>query len=216
MTNKTLQHLVEAELEWDPRIESTAIGVSASDGVITLSGAVTTYLEKVNAGRAALCVKGVQGVAQEIEVRSSGNIGNDDDEVAKRAITSLEWNSMIPLHQIQVKVDAGFVTLSGEVEWDFEREAAEHTVQKLHGVLAVNNAVTLKARVQPADIHHRIQEALERQGQLRSEDIRVSVDGRKVRLEGTVDAWNDRFLIEQAAWAAPGVYAVEDRVTVAA
>ena len=216
MTDKTLQSLVEAELGWDPRIDAAEIGVTASAGVVTLSGAVGTYLEKINAGRAAMRVKGVKGLAQDIQVRPFGDTGTSDDEIAKRALTSLEWNATVPADKLQVRVEGGFVTLTGEVEWDFQREAAEHAVQKLYGVLAVNNHVTLKTRVQPADIHRRIEEALERQGQLHAGDIRVSVDGNNIRLEGKVDAWDDRFVIERAAWAAPGVYAVDDRVTVAA
>jgi osmotically-inducible protein OsmY len=126
----------------------------------------------------------------------------------------LEWDTTVPHKQIQVKVDKGAVTLTGEVDWDYQRNAAKTVIQRLYGVRSVTNKMTLKSRVQPDDIHRRIQDALERQGQIKAGDVRVTVDGGKVRLDGKVEAWHDRSVIERATWAAPGVYAVEDKVTV--
>lgn len=216
MENKALQNLVEAELEWEPSIDSSEIGVSVANGVVTLSGAVPTYAEKIAAERCAMRIKGVHGVAQEIEVRPFGDVGVKDDEIAKRALRMLDWNTMIPPDAVKVKVEDGRVTLSGEVDWNFEREAADRLVQGLYGVRAVTNHLKVKSRVQADNVHSRIEDALKRQSRLEASKIRVFVDGGKVRLEGKVHAWADRATIEHAAWAAPGVTSVDDRVTITA
>lgn len=216
MDNKALQKRVEAELQWEPSIDSSEIGVSIANGVVTLSGAVATYAEKAAAERCAMRIKGVRGVAEEIEVRPFGDVGVKDDEIAKRALRMLEWNTMIPPDAIKVKVESGRITLFGEVDWNFERETAERIVQGLHGVRAVANQVTVKPRVQAANVHSRIEEALERHARLDASNLRVIVDGGKVRLEGKVHAWADRTAVEHAAWAAPGVTAVDDRITITA
>ena len=214
MNDRNLQKRVEAELDWEPRINAAEIGVSVDKGVVTLNGAVGTYAEKINAEAAAMRVKGVMGIAEDIQVRPFGDIGSSDDEIAKRARNSLEWDTMTPDKQIQVQVEKGAVTLTGEVDWDFERTSAKRVVQHLYGVRSVVNKMTLKSRVQPEDIHRRIQDALERQGQINAGDVHVTVDGGKVRLDGKVEAWRDRRVIERAAWGAPGVYTVEDKVVV--
>jgi osmotically-inducible protein OsmY len=216
MSDRNLQKLIEAELEWDPRVNAAEVGVAVDKGVVTLTGAVGTYYEKLNAERVAMRVKGVRGLAEEIVVRPFGDIGNSDDEVAKRALSSLEWDVVVPNKAVQVRVEKGAVTLTGEVDWDFQRDAAERTIQKLYGVRSMTNSITLKSRVTPENVHHCIEDALKRQGQIHAKNIRVSVDGGKVSLDGEVDAWHDRQVIERAAWAAPGVYVVVDRVTVAA
>ncbi len=216
MNDLNLQKLVEAELEWDPRVDAAEIGISVDQGVVTLSGAVGSYSEKISAEHAAMRVKGVGGLAEDIQIRPFGDIGVHDDEIAKRAVSSLEWDATVPHRQVKVKVEDGFVTLTGEVDWDFQRIAAFHNIQKLLGVRSVDNQVKLKSRVQPDDVHQRIQDALARQGQIDAKGVRVSVDGGKVKLEGKVDSWHDRVVIERAAWGAPGVHAVDDRVTVAA
>lgn len=216
MNDLNLQKLVEAELEWDPRIDAAGIGIAVADGVVTLSGTVGSYPEKLNAEHAAMRVKGVRGLSEAIEVRPFGDVGVRDDEIAKRAASSLEWDATVPHRFVKVKVEGGYVTLTGQVDWDFQRDAAFRDIQNLQGVRAVSNQVTLRSRVTPDDVHKRIEKALDRQGQIDAKDIRVSVDGDTVKLEGTVGAWCDRTVIERAAWGAPGVYFVENRVTVAA
>lgn len=216
MNDQKLQRRVEAELEWDPSVDATRLGVAADKGVITLSGVVATYSEKLNAERAAMRVKGVRGLAEEITVRPLGDIGTHDDEIAKRAVNSLEWDVMVPHDDIQMRVENGRVTLSGEVDWDFQRDAAERSVRHQRGVVTLLNEITLKPRIQPKDITHRIHDALERQGRIDATAIRVSVEGGRVSLEGKVDSWRDRALIERAAWSAPGVNAVADHTTVSA
>lgn len=216
MKNKTLQERVETELSWDPRLDATSIGVSAHDGVVTLSGSVATYSEKLDAEQAALRVRGVHGIAENINVRPFGDVGLGDDEIARRAVSSLEWDVMVPNEAIQVVVQDGYVTLTGEVEWDFQRAAAARAIHKLYGVRQITNEISLKARVQSEDIHKLIKDALERQGQIEAGNIKVSVDGGKVSLSGHVKSWPERSVIEHAAWAAPGVYAVSDHTTIAA
>lgn len=216
MKNKTLQERVETELSWDPRLDATSIGVSANDGVVTLSGSVGTYSEKLDAEQAALRVRGVHGIAENIDVRPFGDVGLDDDEIAKRALSSLEWDVMVPDKTIQLVVEDGYVTLTGEVEWEFQRAAAARAIHKLYGVRQITNDITLKTRIQPEDVHQLIKDALERQGQIEAGNIKVSIDGGKVNLTGHVKSWSERSVIEHAAWAAPGVYAVNDQTTVAA
>ena len=216
MTDNTLKTLVETELHWEPSLDDSKIGVAVSDGVVTLSGSVDTYAEKLAAETAAQRVKGVRGVAMDLDVRPFGDSGAEDDEIAKRALNSLDWNTMVPDDAVKVAVDGGVLTLSGDVDWQYQRDAAERAVQRLYGVRSVVNQIRLRPRVAPADVKRRIVEALHRQARIDADNIRVAVEGGKVRLEGKVNAWGDRTVIERAVWAAPGVVAVEDRVNVGA
>lgn len=158
MKDKILQELVEDELSWDPRLDATAIGVSAKDGVVTLSGSVATYSEKLDAQQTALRVRGVHGLAENIDVRPFGDVGNSDDEIAHRAVSSLQWNVMVPDKAIQVVVEDGYVSLTGVVDWDFQRDAAARAVHKLYGVRQITNHITLKPRVQSGR-HPRVDQA---------------------------------------------------------
>lgn len=216
MTDKILQTLVEDELDWEPSVDRSTIGVAVDAGVVTLSGSVRTYSEKIAAEKAAERIKGVRGVALDIDVRPFGDTGSDDDEVAKRALNTLAWHSTLPGNSLRVSVDSGRVTLMGELDWQYQREAAEHAVQKLYGVRSVANQITLRPRVMGSDVKRRIEDALGRQARIEANHVLVSVDGSKVKLEGKVDTWSDRNIVERAAWAAPGVTAVEDRVVIAA
>ncbi|MEH6664831.1 MAG: BON domain-containing protein [Brevundimonas sp.] len=215
MDDKVLKRLVETELEWEPSIDATDIGVSVEKGVVTLSGFVRSYAEKVQAERTTQKVRDVRGVAIQLEVRRPGDASTTDDQIARRCLDSLDWNSSLPRGAVKVKVEDGRVTLSGELDWQYQRDAAESTVRRLHGVIAVANQITLRRRVAPSDVKSRIEAALERQARIDAGNVRVSVDGGKVRLEGKVNAWADRAIIERAAWNAPGVIAVEDRIAVA-
>lgn len=216
MKDQNLKLRVETELQWNPSVDATHVGVAVDKAVVTLSGAVGTYAEKMAIERTALNVKGVKGVAEEITVRPFGDTGVADDEIAKRALRTLEWDVMVPEDGIQVRVENGLVSLSGEVEWQFQRDAAARAVQNLYGVLALNNHITLKTRVQATDIHKRIGDALDRQAHIDGDAIRVTIEGGQVRLDGKVNAWADRRVIERAVWSAAGVTSVDDRVTVAA
>ncbi len=214
MTDINLRQNVLDELEFDPVVDATGIGVAVESGIVTLSGHVGSYAEKIAAERITQRVRGVRGVAQEIEVRYPNEKKNADDEIAQRAVKILEWDSSVPLGRIKVKVERGWITLSGEVEWQFQRQAAETAVRKLSGVSGVMNAILVRPRVDATNVKHRIEDALKRNAELEADAIRVTVSGGKVTLEGKVRMWRERSVAEQAAWAAPGVITVADRLTV--
>ena len=215
MTDISLRQNVLDELEFDPTVDSTKIGVAVENGVVTLSGHVGSYVEKIAAERIAQRVRGVRGVAQEIEVRYPNEKKDADDEIAQRAAKILEWDSSVPFGKVKVKVERGWITLNGEVEWQFQRQAAEDAVHKLSSVSGVTNMIKVRPRIDAINVKHRIEDALKRNAELEADAIRVSVTGGRVTLEGKVRAWRERSVAEQAAWGAPGVVIVEDRLTVA-
>ena len=214
MDDATLKQYVLDELAWRPDIDSSHIGVSADDGVITLSGYVPSYAQKIEAENAVKQVVGVHGLAEELGVQYPGDYSPTDDEVAQRALNCLAWDSSVPKNSVQVTVENGIVTLSGQVTWQFQRSSAEDAVRTLYGVVDVINNITLKSQPQPSDVKSRIEGALKRNAELDSDAIQVSVDGGTVTLDGSVDSWSARDAAEDAAWAAPGVKSVRDRLSV--
>ena len=214
MNDATLKQYVIDELAWRPHIDSAHIGVTAKDGVVTLSGFVPSFAQKFEVEKVVKDVVGVRGVAEEVEVRYPGDYSTKDDEIAQRALNSLAWDAVVPKDSVKVTVQDGVVTLTGEVSWQFERSAAADAVRTLYGVVDVINNITLKSRPQPADVKSRIEDALKRNAQLDSDAIRVSVDAGTVTLDGTVDSWPARYAAENAAWSAPGVRTVRDRLAV--
>jgi osmotically-inducible protein OsmY len=214
MTDKTLHQVVLDEFEWDPSFNAAHIGVVVEDGIVTLTGHVESYAEKVAVERAAKRVAGVRGVAQEVEVRYHSDKKTADDQIAKRALDILSWNTTIPKDRIQVSVQKGWVSLSGQVDWWYQRADAENAVRRLSGVTGLTNAISVKPQVQAIDVKSRIEKALKRNAEVEATGIRVSVVGGKVTLEGKVKAWYERDLAERTAWSAPGVTAVEDRISV--
>jgi osmotically-inducible protein OsmY len=214
MDDATLKQMVIDELAWRPDIDSAHIGVTADKGVVTLSGYVGSYPQKYEAEQAIKRIAGVRGVAEELEVRYPGDYSTKDDEIADRALNSLAWSASVPRNSVKVMVEKGMVTLSGQVRWQFERNAAEDAVSTLYGVTDVVNNITLKAQQQPTDVKSRIESALKRCAELDSDAIRVSVSDGTVTLAGTVDSWAARDIAEEAAWAAPGVRSVQDLLSV--
>jgi osmotically-inducible protein OsmY len=214
MDDRTLRDNILAALDWDPSINATEIGVTVDKGVVTLTGHVQTYPERLTAEKIVKHVRGVRAVAQDIEVRPKFTKTWADDEIAKRALNIIDWDVTVPNDAIQVKVQNGFLTLTGEVEWNYQKTAAEDAVRKLGGVVGVSNLIAVKARAQAVDVKSRIEEALKRNAQLEAEAIRVKVDGSKVTLEGKVRAWYERDVAELAAWAAPGVKSVDDKLAI--
>ena len=213
MSDKELRQLMIDELEYEPSIDATDIGVAAENGVVTLSGHVADYAQKTAAERAVWRVKGVRGLAQEIEVRLSGDKKHNDDEIAQRALSILAWNTTIPSSGIRVQVSGGWVTLSGSVSWNFQRRAAENEVRKLGGVMGVTNDIQLATEVQAGDLKRRIQEALKRHAEVEAGAVRVDVRGNgTVRIDGHVDNWSEMQAVERAVWSAPGVRVVEDNL----
>ncbi len=210
-----LKSAVLAELKWEPSVEASHIGVTAKNGVITLMGHVGSFVEKQAAETATSRVKGVKAIAEEIEVRLPSNITLDDEAIAAAAVSRIAWNSSIPKDMIKVKVEKGWVTLSGMVEWNYQKTAAMQDLRWLSGVIGVSNEIRIKPRVNATKISTDINHALNRSWF--NEDPRtvfVSADGGKVKLTGTVDSWFDRQTAEDTAWAAPGATSVENDIRV--
>lgn len=215
MNDKELRQFVLDELEYEPSIDAANIGVAAERGVVTLTGYVTDYAQKKATERAAWRVKGVKAIAQEIEVRLPGDKQQNDDEIAQRILSIFAWNTVIPKDQVKVKVSDGWVTLSGKVDWHYQRAAAEAEVRKLTGVKGLINDIGLTKAAQIGDVKQRIQEALRRHSEVEASKIRIDIRGEgTVSLEGQVDNWDERQAVERAAWSAPGVRIVEDRLTI--
>ena len=214
MSDSTLRQAVIDELTWQPGVSAAHIGVTASDGVVTLMGHVGTYMEKWNAERAAGRVSGVKGVANELEVRYPLSDKKEDDDIAKNALQALAWDIEVPDNKVKVKVEKGWVTLTGTVDWYYQKNAAEADVRKLHGVTGVSNNITILPSVQATDVRDRIQAALKRNAQIEADNITVTAEGEKVTLNGKVKTWAEDNLVVDTAWLAPGVTQVVDRLTV--
>jgi osmotically-inducible protein OsmY len=202
------------ELQWDPRVNESEIGVSVKSGVVTLSGTVETFAQKYAAERAVERVAGVRAVAEELRVRPTIELQQDDTEIAHAAVNALSWNIEVPADKITVKVERGQITLKGEVDWNYQRLAAEYAVRYLAGVKGLMNLIEVRPTVSPAEVKSQIEAALKRSAELDAKQITVdTVDG-KVTLRGKVRSWTERVDAENAAWAAPGVREVDDRLVV--
>jgi osmotically-inducible protein OsmY len=210
----TLQHDVIEELEWEPVVNAEHIGVTARNGVVTLTGHVESFAEKLAAEKAALRVKGVRALAQDIEVELPTSKKTADDEIAARALKILEWDILVPSDRISVKADHGVVTLSGEVDRLYQRDEAERDIWRLSGVRDVVNLVKVRTHIQPANVEDRIRRALERSANIEASHIAASVKDGTVTLHGTVGAWIERETAERAARAAPGVVAVKNEIAI--
>lgn len=213
-TDKQLQDDVIAELEWDPIVDSADIGVAVVDGVVSLNGYVPSYSQKLAAERAARRVAGVKAIAEEIKVRFASDPHTADHEIARRILDVFKWNAMIPDDRITVKVENGWVTLSGETTWHFESEEASRAAAKISGVKGVSNVISIAKRVAPGDVRQKIKDAFARQANIDANTVEIAVDGGKVTLSGHVKAWHERKAAESAAWAAPGVNQVVDHIAV--
>lgn len=213
-TDSQIQQDVMDELQWEPRVDHANIGVAVKDGVVTLSGFVPSYACKIAAERAARHVKGVRGLAEEIEVRLPGDPKTADSEIAKRIADIFDWSVTIPRNRIEVKVEHGWVTLTGKVDFHFHRQTAKDLVSRISGVKGVSNLIEVRAAPSSFDVKERIVAALKRSADLDASTINVAADGDTVRLGGKVHAWYERQIAERAAWAAPGVNKVVDNILV--
>lgn len=215
MTDLRLRNDVLEELNYEPSVDASNIGVTAKDGVVTLTGHVANYAQKFGAERAAWRVDGVKAIAQEIQVQLPGDKKVSDDDIAKRALDILAWDVLVPSDRLHVKVASGWITLSGEVPWHYQREAAEAAVRKLSGVTGVSNVITVEPHVQAGDVRKKIVDALKRHAEVEAARIKVEVHANgSVAIEGRVDDWEERQAVERAAWSAPGVRTVENRVQI--
>ena len=214
MTDKDLKQTVENALDWDPAVDSSDIGVSADEGVVTLRGNVRTFAEKYAAERVALRVFGVKAVANDLTVHLPSLFERTDTEIAQAAVTALKSNTMVPGGRVAVTVSQGWVTLKGTVEWQYQKDAAQRCVRDLFGVKGVSNIIALEPRVKPADVRDKIEAAFKRSAEVDARRINVNATDGKVILSGNVRSFAERQEAERAAWAAPGVTQVDDRLTI--
>jgi osmotically-inducible protein OsmY len=215
-TNTQLQGDVLQELKYEPSVDASDIGVTSKDGIVSLNGNVKNYAEKYAAVRAAERVSGVRAVTDEMKVDLQSMHVRNDQDIAKAALNAMEWDVVVPDRQIKVKVEDGWITLEGEVDYRYQQMGAEDAVRNLIGVKGVNNLIKLKRpSVNPGDVKTTIEDALRRAAELDAERIRVDVNGDKVTLRGDVHSWAERSEAERAAWSAPGVAKVEDDLVVA-
>ena len=213
-TDAQLKNDVIEELRWEPTVTSSDISVSTKNGVVTLSGSVPYYAEKCSAERAVQRVEGVKAIAEEMEVSLSGIHKRKDSDIAEAVVNTLRWHVWVPSH-IQATVESGWVTLTGIVTWEFQRNAAVESVRYLSGVRGVSNDITLKPSVQPTAVKDAIEKALMSDAEIDAENIKVSAVGGKVTLAGTVHSWDERDEAGSAAWNAPGVTEVENNLAIA-
>jgi len=215
MTDSQLRQDIIDELEFDPSFSGEHVGVAVDKGVVTLGGHVNSYAEKLAVIAAARRVKGVHAIAENIEVHRPYQKATSDDQIAKRARDILNWDVLVPPNAVDVLVHDGWLTLSGTVNWYFEKASAEEDVRKLSGVRGVTNMIAIEPRIDSTNVKGKIDAALKRHAEVEAKAISVSVqNGNKVVLEGVVDTWGERRAVEDAAWSVPGVASVEDRLTI--
>jgi osmotically-inducible protein OsmY len=205
---------VEDELRWDPDLDPTDIAVAVNSGVVTLAGFVRSYIQKYQAEAAAKRVAGAVGVVNDLEVRLPGIDERPDPEIARDAVARIKSELPFSWEKIRVVVKNGWLTLEGEVEWNYQRQRAEEAVRRVRGLKGVTNSIEVKPRVAPMEIRRKIEEALRRAAELDASRITVETTGNEVILRGTVRSWAERQEAERAAWAAPGVAKVDNRIIV--
>lgn len=214
MTDHELRQDVQSALDWEPSIETSDIAVSADDGIVTLRGDVKAFIERETAERATLRVYGVKAVANEIHVRPPGGYERSDSEIAQAVVIALKWHASVPEEHITISVRDGQVILKGTVDWQFQKDAAGWAVRTLVGVRCVTNHVAIRPRPDATDVEAQIEAAFKRSAEIDARRVSVSLQNGKVTLSGNVRSWAERLEAERAAWAAPGVCEVDDRLAV--
>ena len=213
-TDSQLQRDVMDELIWEPRVDHAHIGVAAKDGVVTLSGFVSNYAQKMAAEKATKRVQGVHAIAEDIQVRFASDPKTSDAEIAERILDLFKWDVTLPEDKISVKVERNWVTLTGKTDWNYQKEAARRVAGRISGVLGVTNLIEVDQQPSPANVRDLIMAAVKRASDTDANSIRVTTEGHKVTLSGKVHGWYERQIAERAAWAAPGVTRVEDNIIV--
>jgi osmotically-inducible protein OsmY len=212
--DNALQAAVIEELSWEPQVTSAHIGVAAKSGVVSLTGHVESYAEKFAAEQATRRVKGVKAVAEALEVRLAADSRRSDEDIAAAAVNRIEWDTSVPHGTVQIKVEKGWVTLSGEVQWNYQRDAAASDVRSLFGVVGVSNQLGVEAHPRASDVEEKIDNALRRSWYVDEDNVKVTVDGGTVHLRGTVRTPYDQQEAGFAAWQAAGTTAVINDIIV--
>ena len=213
-TDSKIKSDVQNELGWEPSIDETKIGVAVDDGIVTLSGEVDSYTKKMAAERAAKRVSGVKAVAEDIVVKYPTSLDKSDTQIAKAAVNALKWHSSVPNDTVMVKVENGWIYLSGEVKWSYQKDSAKNAVKDLTGVKGVSNNISIKQDVKPVMVKDNIEEAFERSARIDAKDITVATDGHTVTLSGKVHSIKEKEEAEKAAYRAPGVFNVVNNLKV--
>jgi osmotically-inducible protein OsmY len=214
MINQALKQMVLDELAWQPGFDEAHIGVTVRGGVVTLTGQVGSYAEKCIAERAAGRVIGVRAIAEELNIRYASGIDLDDEDIARRAVDVISWDLSVPKDRVKIKIEKGWVTLGGDVDWRFQKQAAEADIRNLCGVMGVSNAIEIRPIVRVPDVEKQIKAAFRRNAEFEAENIVVTADGRTVTLTGQVSNYCERTLAAETAWSAPGVTQVHELLTV--
>lgn len=214
MIDKDLKQHVQNALDWEPSVDATDIGVSVDEGVVTLRGNVASYSEKIAAERVALRVYGVKAVANDLAVRLVSSYQRTDTEIAQAALAALKWNTVVPDDRITLVVKDGWITLAGTLDWQYQKDAAARAVRDLTGVKGVTNDIHVKPVVKTTDVRDKIEAAFKRSAEIDARRVNVTAQDGKVILSGNVHSWAERQEAERAAWSAPGVTHVDDRLTV--
>jgi osmotically-inducible protein OsmY len=214
--DSTLQKEILEELQWEPSLDSSRIGISIEKGVAVLTGHVRNLVERGIAERAVKRVRGVSAVANDLVVDLDRVLVRDDADIAKAALQALQWNVMVPHEKIQLSVTNGVVTLEGEVAHGYQRTSAQNTVEQLTGVKSVTNRIRVQPSAAPLDVRRKLNQALHRYARLEAEAISADVEGNRVVLRGKVHSWAERDIVQDAAWSAPGVSEVDNRIQVEA
>lgn len=214
MTNRDLKEEVLNALDWEPSIDAGEIDVAVEENIVTLRGRVGSYAQKRAAERVTLGVYGVKGVANDLEVVLAPVYERTDTDIAQAALEALKWNAVVPRDRVTVTVSNGWVTLNGALDWQYQKDAADRTVSNLAGVTSVTNDIVIQRRVSTTDVQSKIEEAFRRSAEIDARRINVSAQNGQVTLTGNVHSWTERQEATRAAWAAPGVTQVTDRLTV--
>ena len=214
MTDKDLKQHVQSALDWEPSLDASDIGVSVDEAVVTLRGNVASFGEKLTAERVALRVYGVKAVANDLVVHLPSGVERTDTEIAQAAVAALKWNTLVPKDLVTVTVTKGWLSLNGTLDWQYQKDAAARAVRDLTAVKGVTNNIVVKPRLKTVDVRDKIEAAFKRSAEIDARRISVTAQDGKVVLSGYVHSWAERQEAERAAWAAPGVMQVDDRLAV--